>query len=200
MSVSFSKISWGKRYLVGNQAGPAAGPAFAGPSAQCGSSRASLSCVTRLSIIGVLFLSLFSCQRNSSVDQVCFNPGGTRQKCFTVEIADKDETRRRGLQFREFLAADQGMLFIFPDSRPYSFWMKDTHIALDIIWLNESRNVVYIAANAQPCLQNECLSYTPTGSAMYVLELNAGEAAKLGLRRGDNLEFHLENYLRAQYN
>jgi uncharacterized membrane protein (UPF0127 family) len=110
-----------------------------------------------------------------------------------VEVATTDETRMRGLQFRNSLSENQGMLFVFDHEDQYAFWMKDTLIPLDIIWLDYSKKVVYIEENAKPCKIAPCPSYRPSANALYVLEVNAGYAQKIGLKKGDALEFQLKN-------
>lgn len=105
---------------------------------------------------------------------------------FSVEIADDRDEQSLGLMFRRSLEPDHGMLFIFPDERPRSFWMKNTRIALDIMYFSSSLELVSYAT-AQPCRTEACPGYPSTGPAMYVLELNAGKASELGLSPGDRM-------------
>jgi uncharacterized membrane protein (UPF0127 family) len=105
-----------------------------------------------------------------------------------AEIAYTDETRMRGLMFRESLPADSGMLFIFPFVEQHSFWMKNTLIPLDIIWLNQRKEVVYFTT-AVPCTSDPCDSYIPMQTSKYVLEVNGGFAKKHNLKVGSRLEF-----------
>lgn len=105
-----------------------------------------------------------------------------------AELAYTDETRMKGLMFRESLPEDAGMLFIFPYMDQHSFWMKNTLIALDIIWLNDKKEIVYFTT-AQPCTEDPCLSYVPMQKAKYVLEVNEGFAKKHSLKMGTRLEF-----------
>ena len=103
---------------------------------------------------------------------------------FVVEIADDPQERARGLMFRESLARTDGMLFIFSDSAPRSFWMMNTLIPLDIIFFDENGQLVSIEENAEP------QTLTPresTGPAKYVLEIQGGLAARLGLGAGSQL-------------
>jgi uncharacterized protein len=109
-------------------------------------------------------------------------------KRFYVEVADDDATRTRGLMFRDELADNRGMFFIFRDQQPRSFWMRNTRIPLDIIYLDRDLRVVSIAANTPPCRTRQCPSYPSAGPAMYVLEINAGLAAAQGLERGQTLQ------------
>jgi len=74
--------------------------------------------------------------------------------------------------FREYLPENSGMLFIFPESGIYQFWMKNTLIPLDIIWLNENYKVVQIE-HVEPCQSNPCPIYNPEKEAKYVLEVNS---------------------------
>lgn len=91
-----------------------------------------------------------------------------------VEIADDSSERSTGLMYRESLPSNSGMLFIFPREGIYSFWMKNTKIPLDIIWIDKSFQVVHIEQDAQPCLELVCKKYISQESASYVLETNAG--------------------------
>ena len=106
---------------------------------------------------------------------------------FTVELATTPEDQALGLMFREDLPDDPGMLFIFPTETRRSFWMKNTRIPLDIFYFDADLRLVSVAENARPCRVQQCPSYPSTGPARYVLELNAGKAAELGVEPGDVL-------------
>ncbi len=107
-----------------------------------------------------------------------------------AELAANFGERQRGLMFREFMPADQGMLFLFDTSANWRFWMLNTLIPLDILWMNEDREIVYISADTPPCPSgNSCPTYGPNEASRYVLELNAGEAARRGLAVGDRLDW-----------
>ena len=108
-------------------------------------------------------------------------------KTFEVEIADTQLERAQGLMFRKELKENSGMLFVFPDSGRHSFWMKNTFIPLDIIWVDENFKIVYIYENAQPC-RDICDSITPSKDARYVLEINSGLAEKYNFNMGDRVE------------
>jgi uncharacterized membrane protein (UPF0127 family) len=105
-----------------------------------------------------------------------------------AELAYTDETRMKGLMNRRYLPPDAGMLFIFRDLELHSFWMKNTLIPLDLIWLNEKKEVVYFVT-AQPCEEDPCGSYQPMQKAKYVLEVNGGFVKKHNMKLGDRLEF-----------
>lgn len=103
---------------------------------------------------------------------------------FFVEIADDEAERNRGLMYREVVAPDRGMLFDFPSPRPVAFWMKNTLIPLDIIYIQADGTVLSIARNTTP------LSETPIpsgGPVLGVLELAGGRAAEIGLLPGDKI-------------
>jgi uncharacterized membrane protein (UPF0127 family) len=113
-------------------------------------------------------------------------------RSFSVEIADTQEEQALGLMFRDSMPADEGMLFIFPNEAPRSFWMKNTRIPLDIMYFDKELKMVSISANTPPCRVSRCPSYPSTGPAMYVLELNAGKALELGVGPGDQLVIELD--------
>jgi uncharacterized protein len=136
-----------------------------------------------LLIVVALFCSCRSLFAEPIMPRVCF-----KDACFKVELAATEETRRQGLMDREQLASDQGMLFIFDVSGEYGFWMKNTLIALDMIWLDENKKVVHIEANVPPCVSDPCPIYSPVKPAVYVLELSAGVAAQEGIGLGDVLQ------------
>jgi len=106
-----------------------------------------------------------------------------------VEIAADDDTRRQGLMYRDRLAADRGMLFLFGQSGDHPFWMKNTFIPLDIIWIDEQQRVAHVANGVQPCQADPCPSYGPGVLSKYVLELAAGTAANHRVTTGAQLRF-----------
>ena len=113
--------------------------------------------------------------------------GGER---YAVEIADDDAERARGLMFRDVLAEGHGMLFIHVSEEPQSYWMKNTRIPLDILYFDDSRRLVAQQRDVPPCsLGDACPPYPSDVPARYVLELNAGEAARLDLQDGATIEF-----------
>jgi len=129
---------------------------------------------------------LLGCAKNLNADQVCL-----KNVCYSVEIAMTQEEQSKGLMFREFMPSDHGMLFVFPVQRPYSFWMKNTLIPLDMIWLDNSRRIVHME-KAVPCTADPCRHYLPSEDALYVLELNAGETDKKAMKIGDQWVFKLD--------
>lgn len=123
---------------------------------------------------------------NFTKGQVCFG-----QKCFSVELAKTDAQRGRGLMFRKELNKDAGMLFIFNKEGIFPFWMKNTLISLDIIWINAENKVVYIKEGAQPCRTLICQSLLPSVYAKYVLEINAGLVNECKIKIGDSADFEI---------
>jgi len=111
---------------------------------------------------------------------------------FTVELATTPEKQSLGLMFRDHMDEDHGMLFIFPSESRRSFWMKNTRIPLDIFYFSSDLKLVSVSENTPPCRTERCPSYPSSGPARYVLELNAGKAAQLGVQPGDLLELDLE--------
>ena len=107
---------------------------------------------------------------------------------YAVEVADDDGERARGLMFRDALAAGRGMLFIHEREEPQAYWMKNTRIPLDILYFDAARRLVSQQRDVPPCsLGDRCPPYPSDAPARYVLELNAGEAARLNLRNGTEL-------------
>jgi uncharacterized membrane protein (UPF0127 family) len=111
-------------------------------------------------------------------------------KHFDIEIAADDAARTRGLMFRDAMPADHGMLFLFDAMEPRVFWMKNTHIPLDILYFDQKYKLVSMQQRVPPCRSagNDCPQYPSTGPAQYVLELNAGVADTLGVKEGDELK------------
>lgn len=110
---------------------------------------------------------------------------------FTVEIADDDASRERGLMKRESLPADRGMLFEFPARSLVTFWMKDTLLPLDMVFIDEDGTVRRIVENAKPLSEELIPSVAPVTG---VLELNAGQAAAIRLQPGDKVKAAFFNH------
>lgn len=138
-------------------------------------------------IVLVFLILLRVVQGNLRGDRVCFE-----SHCFYVELAETKEERAQGLMSRKNMDSDEGMLFIFDEEGEHSFWMKNTLIPLDIIWINQDSEAVFIKENAQPCTEEECELIIPDEKARYVLEVNAGMADKIGIDLGNKLIFDLK--------
>jgi uncharacterized protein len=106
-----------------------------------------------------------------------------------VEVAANDELRAQGLMYRDRLREGHGMIFLFGRTDVYPFWMKNTLIPLDMIWITEDRRVAHVKINVPPCQADPCPSYDPQVPARYVLEVSGGVAAQHGLKAGDALQF-----------
>ena len=125
-----------------------------------------------------LLLLLLPCQPEGFAAQTgSLEIAGQR---FQVEVAATPAAREKGLMNRSRLAAGKGMLFVFPGSGMYPFWMKNTLIPLDLIWIDEHWQVIGVS-RMQPCGRersrtNDCPLFYPPAPVRYALEVNAGEA------------------------
>ena len=110
----------------------------------------------------------------------------TDASLFTVEIADTDELRQRGLMFRQRVPQDRGMLFDFGAPRKVAMWMKNTYVPLDMLFIRQDGSIAYIAENTVP----ESLDTVGVSEPVQaVLELAGGTSKRLGIRAGDKV-FH----------
>ena len=109
---------------------------------------------------------------------------------FDVEIAKTPYEQQTGLMYRKSMEKNQGMLFVYPQDRPrYGFYMKNTFIPLDLIYINSAKEIVDFHEHTEPFNETPLPSEAP---AKYVLEVNAGTVENLGLKLGDFVEFELE--------
>jgi len=113
-------------------------------------------------------------------------PDGT---VIRLELAITPEERAQGLMFRRSLATDRGMLFLFENSARWPFWMKDTWLPLDLIFLDSGGKVSQVFENVEPCSAEPCPQYIPVRDARAVLELAGGSGAAHGVREGVTLTF-----------
>ena len=134
------------------------------------------------SVIGVIALTALSaCTPGGPAVEVATQTGPVR---FAVELALTEPQQAQGLMYRKELAANRGMLFVFPDDTDRAFWMKNTIIALDMLFIAADGQIVGIREQTTP------LSTTPQSvgrPSRYVLEIAGGEAAKQGIRVGDRV-------------
>lgn len=136
-----------------------------------------------LAIILALLTSVTACQAQPKVS---ISTKAGKEVVFQVEIADTAAKREMGLQYRHELADDRGMIFLFPSESHQSFWMKNTPIALDMIFINRDRKVVGIIEKTVP------FSLEPrsvTAPSQFVLEVNGGLARRHGIQAGDTVRF-----------
>lgn len=141
----------------------------------------------------LLFLAisiLLSSCKPQNKDSVCF-----KNSCFNVDLAVTSEEHSKGLMFRNSLELDQGMLFIFESEDMHSFWMKNTLIPLDIIWINSKMEVVHVSKDVQPCTTVQCSAINPKVPSKYVLEINAGLSDKLNMTINDTIKLNINTIL-----
>lgn len=148
-----------------------------------------------LFLCGIFFLG---CKENKESKQIETAPveftqeaevylvksSGDTIKQLQIEISDNDYERETGLMYRKDMQENQGMLFIFDEEQPRGFYMKNTYIPLDIIFLDAAKEIVSFSKNAEPQSMETILSGKP---AKYVLEINAGLADEWNLEVGDRL-------------
>ena len=135
-------------------------------------------------LVPALLLTLAGC---ASTGGHWVEVGGQR---YEVEIADNDASRAQGLMFRDKMADGHGMLFIHDYEEPQAYWMKNTRIPLEILYFDTGRKLVTQQRDVPPCSAGDaCPIYPSNAPARYVLELNAGQAAKLKLQDGSEIRF-----------
>jgi uncharacterized membrane protein (UPF0127 family) len=137
--------------------------------------------------IACIALSGYICAAQGGERRVTFYSAGGQKACvFNVELAIAPEEQERGLMFREKLPDNCGMLFLYSDDDIRHFWMKNTFISLDMIFLNAKRKVVGVFHAARPRDPTTISSIYP---ARYVLEVNAGKARQCGIKAGTQARF-----------
>jgi len=108
-----------------------------------------------------------------------------------VAIADTKEERAQGLMHVEEMGMDKGMLFIFEKNSTGNFWMKNTLIPLDMIFVDEDLKIMFIQDTAMPCKTEKCKTYGPGENYMYTIETNAGYAKSHGIEVGMEVELEI---------
>jgi uncharacterized membrane protein (UPF0127 family) len=132
-------------------------------------------------VFSVLPVPLLAQSCRDDVAEFRWPGGGAR---FTVEIADDPAEQTQGLMFRETLAASRGMLFVYPEARPVSFWMRNTLIPLDMVFVDASGRVALVHPMAVP---GDLTPIPGPKDTLMVLEIRGGLAAGLGLTEGAEL-------------
>ena len=112
------------------------------------------------------------------------SPASDTLAVFDIEIAEQPTERNYGMMYRKSMDPNMAMLFIMDREEPQSFWMKNTYVSLDIIYINENMEVVSIQKNARPLDETSLPSGEP---AKYVLEVKGGLSDKLNLKKGDKI-------------
>ena len=137
----------------------------------------------------LLILSSFvpAARADQKLNELIVKSGKASHK-FTIEIADDDLEREKGLMFRESLDKSRGMLFVFKFEKEENFWMKDTLIPLDIIFIKKGGVIAKIHSMAKP----KDLTLIPSGvPVIAALEIKGGEAKRRGLKAGDKVIYPL---------
>ena len=137
-------------------------------------------------IIGFLIALIASVTACQAEPKVTITTKDGRNVSFVVEVADTPSKREMGLQYRRDLAADRGMIFLFPAESQQSFWMKNTPLPLDMIFINRERKIVGIVEQTVP------FSLDPrsvTAPSQFVLEINGGLAKRHAIKAGDAVRF-----------
>ena len=137
-------------------------------------------------VIGLLIALIASVTACQAEPKVTITTKDGRNVSFVVEIADTPSKREMGLQYRRDLAAERGMIFLFPAQSQQSFWMKNTPLPLDMIFINRERKIVGIVEQTVP------FSLDPrsvTAPSQFVLEINGGLAKRHGIKAGDAVRF-----------
>ena len=152
--------------------------------------------------IGIILLLLFLAFLNSFLiiksTQTSDNPVTIQQpsqitinnNIFNLEIASTSLEKSIGLMHRTHLNKNTGMIFIFKDEKPQSFWMKNTLIPLDLIFIDSNNQIVDIKHSFQPCKSEPCESYTSSKPAIYVLEINGGLAKEMEIKTGQKVKIN----------
>ena len=114
---------------------------------------------------------------------------GRVKTTFQIEIAEGEQAVMQGLKYREIMAQNQGMLFIFGVPDRYDFWMQDTYLPLDMLFIGADKTIFQIHEDAQPFSEERI---SPSQIHKYVLELNAGICKKLKIQTGDKISWKLK--------
>lgn len=133
----------------------------------------------------LLALLLSGCTEKIKLNTACFENG----ECIALELTDSGEEREQGLMFRQSLGENSGMLFVFEGEERHGFWMKNTLIPLDIIWVGSDSRIVDVFENAQPCKTSDCPIMSPQEKARWVIEANSGFAKKNNIMIGQAVVF-----------
>ncbi|WP_299220055.1 DUF192 domain-containing protein [uncultured Aquimarina sp.] len=156
-----------------------------------------------ITLIAITTLSIFSCKQEEKNQKIVteeiqftkegelsiYNIGDSIPKqvvALDIEIADNDYERETGLMYRKSMEEKRGMLFIQKDFKPQSFYMKNTLIPLDIIYIDDEFKIVSFQKNAKPLDETSLPSGKP---AKYILEINAGLSDQWNLKVGDSIYF-----------
>ncbi len=140
-----------------------------------------------LALLLTALIFFISPVQKKSGNTVCFE-----DSCVDVELATTPKEMTIGLMNRTSLPEDMGMLFIFNEKGIHKFWMKNTLIPLDMIWLDESGKIIYIEKNAPPCNVPACPVFGPESDSKYALEVNGGYTERHKINVGDKAGIHIK--------
>jgi len=136
----------------------------------------------------ILLLSIYFVSKNKKTE--IFFPKQNIK--IEAQLAQTVLQQTKGLMNVKNLPENQGMLFVFLDESKKSFWMKNTYIPLDLIFISRDKKIVEIKENFEPCQQKNCPSYTSQKKAKYVLEVNGGFCQKHQIKEGDEVRFEIK--------
>ncbi len=137
-------------------------------------------------LVTVLFALMSITSSCGAEPRVVISTREGRESVFQVEVADTPTKRELGLQYRKELAPDRGMIFLFPAPFVQSFWMKNTPLPLDMIFIGSDRKIVGIVEQTVPFSLD---SRSVPAASQFVLEINGGLSRRLGIRAGDSVRF-----------
>jgi uncharacterized membrane protein (UPF0127 family) len=138
----------------------------------------------QVALVATVFFALMPLAACSADNQLVVHTA-TGDHTFTVEVVDTPESRAEGLMFRQSLADDAGMLFDFKEERPVSFWMRNTFIPLDMVFIRADGSVANVHVNARP---HDPTGIPSDGPVTFVLEIAGGRSVEIGLKAGDRVE------------
>ena len=132
-------------------------------------------------------LLILGCAQVQKDTQTLTISTGQGKVVLDVKVVSTPQEKEQGLMFQDHLGKDEGMWFVFEEPRPYSFWMKNTLIPLDMIFVDSNLDIVDILP-ADPCTADPCPIYTPKADAKYVLEVNQNFTVRAGVKAGNNVK------------
>ncbi len=138
-----------------------------------------------VAVAACLLVVLASCRSSRAADSVVIQTRSGERVEVAVELATTPEARQLGLMYRDRLDPGQGMLFIFPTAAPQSFWMRNTRIPLDILFIDDAHRIVRLYASTTPYSERSLPSGVPV---RFVLEVPGGFSAANGIAEGDTVE------------
>jgi uncharacterized membrane protein (UPF0127 family) len=147
-----------------------------------------LSVRSAAALVGLWFVALAGAAAAQSLEPLAIVIKSGARQAFQVEVARNEADRAQGLMYRRSMPPDHGMLFDFGKVEPVAMWMQNTYMPLDMLFIRPDGSVARIAANTEPLSTRTIPSGEPV---LAVLELNAGTAARLGIKPGDRVEHTL---------